>query len=83
LSVAWSFTPVCGLHRSSALSALGLESENDFVRDIKIEVIIPDRLARKAVNAVFDYVCSEKEGQPVRPITVLDIDTTVPIGSDS
>jgi nitrogen regulatory protein P-II 1 len=76
-------TPVCGLQRSSTVSASGLESDNDLVRSIKIEVIVSDKLARKAVNTVFDYMCSEKEEHAVGQITVLDIETTLPIGSDS
>ena len=76
-------TPVCGLQRRASLSAPALESDDDLVRSIKIEVIVSDKLARKAVNTVFDYMCSEKEEHAVGQITVLDIETTLPIGSDS
>jgi nitrogen regulatory protein PII len=76
-------TPVWGLQRRASLSAPALESDDDLVRSIKIEVIVSDKLARKAVNTVFDYMCSEKEEHAVGQITVLDIETTLPIGSDS
>jgi nitrogen regulatory protein P-II 1 len=76
-------TPVCGFQRSSTLSAPGPESDNDLVRSIKVEVIVSDQLARKAVNTVFDYMCSEKEEHAIGQITILDIETTLPIGTDS
>ena len=76
-------TPVCGLQRSSHLSAPDLQTDNDLVRSIKVEVIVSDQLARKAVSTVFDYMCSEKEEHSVGQITVLDIETTLPIGTDS
>jgi nitrogen regulatory protein PII len=72
-------TPVCGFQRHSTLSAPALESD---VRSIKIELIVSDQLTRKAVNTVFDYMCSEKDEHAVGQITVLDIETTLPIGSD-
>jgi nitrogen regulatory protein PII len=75
--------PVCGLQRSSNLSVPGQKADDDLVRSIKIEVIVPDLLVRKAVNTVFDYMCSDKEGHAVGQITVLDIETTLPIGMDS
>lgn len=75
-------TPVCGLQRSSSLSDPGLDSDNDLVRSIKIEVIVSDKLARKAINAVFDYMCSEKDPHLVGQITILDIETTLPIGAE-
>jgi nitrogen regulatory protein PII len=76
-------TPVCGPQRSCILSAPGLESDNDLFRTIKIEAIVSDQLARKAVNAVFDYMCSGKEEQAVGQITLFDVETTLQIGSDS
>jgi nitrogen regulatory protein PII len=76
-------TSVCGLQRSSAVSVASPESDTDLVRRIKIEVIVSDQLARKAVNAVFDYMCSGKDDHAVGQITVLDIETTLPIGSDA
>ena len=76
-------TPVCGLQRSSAVSVASPESDTDLIRSIKIEVIVSDQLARKAVNAVFDYMCSGKDDHAVGQITVLDIETTLPIGSDA
>jgi nitrogen regulatory protein PII len=76
-------TPVCGLQRSSNPSVPGQMADNDLVRSIKVEVIVSDQLARKAVNTVFDYMCSEKEEHAVGQITVLDIETTLPIGADS
>jgi nitrogen regulatory protein PII len=76
-------TPVCGLHRPSILSNPGCpESNNDLVRSIKVEVIVSDKLALKAVNAIFDYMCSEKEDHAVGQITVSDIETTLPIGAE-
>ena len=76
-------TPVCGLQRSFALSKPVLEGDDDLVRSIKIEVIVSDQLARKAVNTVFDCMCSDREEHTVGQITVLDIETTLPIGTDS
>jgi nitrogen regulatory protein PII len=75
--------PVCGLRRSSNPSLPGQKADDELVRSIKIEVIVSDQLARKAVNTVFDYMCSEKEEHAVGHITVLDIETTLPIGTDS
>jgi nitrogen regulatory protein PII len=75
-------TTVCGLQRPSTLSAPGPESNKNLVRSIKVEVIVSDQLARKAVNAIFDYMCSEKEDHAVGQITVLDIETTLPIGAE-
>lgn len=76
-------TPGCGLQRSSTLSAPGLESDNDLVRSIKIEAIVSDQLAYKAVNTVFDYMFSEKEEHAIGQINIFDIETTLPIGADS
>jgi len=76
-------TPVCGLQRCSGVSDASPELDTDLVRSIKIEVIVSDQLARKAVSAVFDYMCSGKDDHAVGQITVLDIETTLPIGSDT
>ncbi|MGA8655999.1 MAG: P-II family nitrogen regulator [Chthoniobacterales bacterium] len=75
-------TSVCGLQRPSIWSAPGRDSNKDLVRSIKVEVIVSDKLARKAVNAIFDYMCSEKEDHAGGQITVLDIETTLPIGAE-
>jgi nitrogen regulatory protein PII len=75
-------TSVCGLQRPSILSTPDPASNSDLVRSIKVEVIVSDQVARKAVNAIFDYMCSEKEDHAVDQITVLDIETTLPIGAD-
>jgi hypothetical protein len=65
------------------VSVASPESDTDLVRSIKIEVIVSDQLARKAVSAVFDHMCSGKDDHAVGQITVLDIETTLPIGSDT
>jgi nitrogen regulatory protein PII len=75
-------TPVRCFQRRSTLSATALESDDDLVRGIKIEVIVSDQLARKAANTLFDCMCSGKDEHAVGQITVLDIETTLPIGSD-
>ena len=76
-------TPVCGFQRSCSPSAPVLKPDDDLVRRIKIEVIVSDQLARRAVNTVFDYMPSDKEEYAVGQITVFDIETTMPIGTDS
>ena len=75
-------TSVCNLQRPSTLSAPGLDAANELVQSIKVEVIVSDQLARKAVNAVFDYLCAEKEDHAVGQITVSDIEATLPIGGE-
>ena len=60
-----------------------MDSANELVQSIKVEVIVSDQLARKAVNAIFNYMCLEQEGRAVGQITVSDIETTLPIGADS
>jgi hypothetical protein len=45
-------------------------------------MIVSDRMAREAVNAIFDYACSAKDGPSLGQITVLDIETTLPIGPE-
>jgi nitrogen regulatory protein PII len=75
-------TPACGLQRSFALSSPGAALNRDLIRTLKIEVIVSDRMARKAVNAIFDYMCSAKNGPAVGQITVLEIETTLPIGTE-
>src|SRR6266404_290906 len=72
-------TPACGKQRSSTFSSLGAALNRDLIRTLKIEVIVSDRMARKAVNAIFDYICSGKNGPAVGQITVLEIETTLPI----
>jgi nitrogen regulatory protein PII len=75
-------TPVCGLQSHSALPGPDPKANHELIRGIKVEVIVSDHLARKAVNAIFDYMCSEKEDHAVGQITVLDIETTLPIGAE-
>jgi nitrogen regulatory protein PII len=77
-----AITPACGLQRSSTFSPLGAALNRDLIRTLKIEVIVSDRMARKAVNAIFDYICSGKNGPAVGQITVLEIETTLPIGTE-
>jgi nitrogen regulatory protein PII len=73
-------TPVCGLQRSSVLSNRDPEPNHGFIRALK--VIVSDHLVRKAANAIFDYSCFVKEGIAIGQITVLNVETTLPIGPD-
>jgi nitrogen regulatory protein PII len=75
-------TPVCGLQRSSVLSNRDAEPNHGFIRALKVEVIVSDQLVRKAANAIFDYSCFVKEGIGIGQITVLNVETTLPIGPD-
>jgi nitrogen regulatory protein PII len=54
----------------------------DLIPTLKIGVIVSDSMAPKAVNAIFDYTYSAKNGPAVGQITVLDIETTLPIGTE-
>ena len=76
--------PVCGLQRSSLLSSSSGDSEpnHGFIRALKMELIVSDQLVRKAVNAIFDYSCFAKEGIAVGQITVVNVETTLPIGPE-
>jgi nitrogen regulatory protein PII len=75
-------TPACGLQRSSAFSSPEVALNRNLIRTLKIEMIVSDRMAREAVNTIFDYTCSVKNGPAVGQITVLDIETTLPIGTE-
>ena len=72
--------PVCGLQRCSVLSGRDPEPNRDFIRALKVEVIVSDRLVPTAVNAIFDYSGFAKGGITVGQITVLNIETTLAIG---
>jgi nitrogen regulatory protein PII len=58
----------------------GAALNRDLIPTLKIGVIVSDSMAPKAVNAIFDYTYSAKNGPAVGQITVLDIETTLPIG---
>jgi nitrogen regulatory protein PII len=73
-------TPVCGLQRTSAPSTPSPMLNRDLVRSLKVEIIASDHLTCKAINAIFDYTCSQKKGLAVGQITVLPVETTLQIG---
>src|ERR1700739_2661040 len=70
-------TPVCGLQRTSAPSTPSPMLNRDLVRSLKVEIIVSDHLTCKAINAIFDYTCSQKKGLAVGQITVLPVETTL------
>lgn len=75
-------TAVCRLQRSCAPSAPDLSLDRDLVRSLKVELIVSDYLTCKAINAIFDYTCSQEKDLAVGQITVLPIETTLQIGEE-